>query len=350
MNGIRFCAGWNKYTIEGKEQKYVSRKSIDFMKGWLTLLMVFSHIIKNIAHGFWFTDYVNLTTFSGFLFCFGYITYKIYLSKVHIPKSKVLKGFFKTIITYYLSMILFIVLVERNFSLNNLLDYLLQKKLAGYSEFLITWGYLYLLIILFGSFFKKILNCKYLFLTMLLLSLLFTFVPYKYLTIPWFGPLFGYGDGCFPLFQFAYHYLIGAYFAKENIVFNRKVLLISFLSTGAFVVYTLIFNTYPRSSNPHLLWVIGSSFFIYAYYLLANKIQYCNISSIQNILSHIGKHTLIYLLFSNGVIFSIKYFGFNVANLHINYFMKFTIIIVIYLLTLLVSYCCSAYLDRRNIH
>lgn len=58
--------------------------SIDLFKGVLTLFMIITHILQIFSSNKIFDDitfYVNLTTFSGFMFIFGYTTYNAYISR-----------------------------------------------------------------------------------------------------------------------------------------------------------------------------------------------------------------------------------------------------------------------------
>lgn len=65
---------------------------IDVLKGILTVLMIVAHIFQFFSTNLLldkFGKYVNLTTFSGFMFCFGYVCYIAYAdsSKKHNDKE-----------------------------------------------------------------------------------------------------------------------------------------------------------------------------------------------------------------------------------------------------------------------
>ena len=58
--------------------------SLDLFKGILTILMIFTHVMGIFRYNVYIDIicfYVNLTTFSGFMFSFGYVSYKAYISK-----------------------------------------------------------------------------------------------------------------------------------------------------------------------------------------------------------------------------------------------------------------------------
>ena len=83
--------------------------SIDLFKGILIILMIISHILQLLffsKNELLFNKFVNLITFSGFMFSFGYVTYFAYISK-DIDKltfrKKMIKRFIITMIAFYIS-------------------------------------------------------------------------------------------------------------------------------------------------------------------------------------------------------------------------------------------------------
>ncbi len=75
--------------------------SIDTMKSILIIFMILAHIIQFFPVWWWKTEhisnYVNLTTFSGFMFTFGYVCYKAYIGKEmdsHEFRNKMCRNFF----------------------------------------------------------------------------------------------------------------------------------------------------------------------------------------------------------------------------------------------------------------
>ena len=58
--------------------------SVDFMKSILVILMMMAHVVQFFPCGKIagvFSTYVNLTTFSGFMFTFGFVCYTAYIEK-----------------------------------------------------------------------------------------------------------------------------------------------------------------------------------------------------------------------------------------------------------------------------
>ena len=79
--------------------------SLDMMKGCLTVLMVLSHLTYVVPFdGIGkFNAYVNLTTFSGFMFCFGYVCWKAYIENEREDVvRRLLKGACKSLCAFYI--------------------------------------------------------------------------------------------------------------------------------------------------------------------------------------------------------------------------------------------------------
>ena len=127
--------------------------TIDKMKGLLVVQMILAHTLQFFSQptkvAVTISSYVNLSTFSGFLFCFGYVSYLAYFQK-EWPVRRLLNGFGKTILAYFLSGVGFwIVLAGRPDKIKGLLG---LKELPGYSEFLFSFALLYLCILIFSVF------------------------------------------------------------------------------------------------------------------------------------------------------------------------------------------------------
>ena len=93
--------------------------TIDAVKGLLVIGMVYAHVLQffspmNFHPGFRaVSEYANLITFSGFVFCFGYTNQLAYYSK---PFSNVYRKMLitalKTLIAFYVSGIAFRLLIS----------------------------------------------------------------------------------------------------------------------------------------------------------------------------------------------------------------------------------------------
>ena len=274
----------------------------DYIKGILTILMILSHIANVCGGGNnSFSKYVNLTTFSGFMFCFGYVCYMAYMTKESVPIKRLLLGFIKTIIAYYISAFMYLLLVNKSFL--NIEQYLLQIKLAPYSEFLISWAYMYLVLTIGIPFLNRILKKGYLVFFAVLFSLGMTFVPYDLLDIPWLGPLIGKSTGnYFPIIQYSSYFLVGAYACKKKIKNNWWIMCSCVFSLMIFLLYCYRIQDLPARWQPHFVWIIGGYFFIYVYYLICKQMSNKTKKDLK-ILSFIGENTLSFLVISNFFVF-----------------------------------------------
>ena len=276
--------------------------AIDKLKGILVILMILSHIyeykffpIKFISN--FLTTYINLITFSGFMFCFGYVCYISYINKnikTNQLRKKLLSNFF------ILKIILFI-------------------KLGMFSEFLLSFAFIYIFILLFYPFFKHINNNKIILL--IIISLLSSFIYIPSCNYHLIGVFFSIKKiFSFPIIQYSSFFLIGIYFAKNNIIYNNKIMLISIIGTISYMLYFAINHNLPSRFPPSLFWITGSFFFIYINYLFCKKDKNKN-----TVLELIGNNSLLCLLISNIIIFITKRISiiFNIQNynLIINFFL-----------------------------
>lgn len=283
--------------------------SIDVMKGFITLIMILSHSmvftgLSQKPSSF----YVHLTTFSGFMFCFGYVCNVAYLQKENLPWKKMLRGGIKTILAYYYSAFLYIFLIKHLWDKDSIINILTQRKIAGYSEFLLSWAYLYIIMILLAPLLKFAARSKYICVILILISLGSTFIDYGMLTVPWLGPIIGCcREEYFPLVQYFSYFLIGCYFNQHKKTFSLPIILISIISSLVCLVYCVQFSETPRRCGPSILWIIGGYFFVYAYFLIAKKLvanKHTIPSKITDILSKIGQKTLLFLLVNNTCCFA----------------------------------------------
>jgi|GEM_PF-6295902 len=321
--------------------------AIDYYKAFLVIFMISAHIIQLVGTPneleVKFSDFVNLTTFSGFMFCFGYTTNVAYLSKENLPHKKIFKGFLKTLTTFYIAGIFSIILVQKNMSPKTFTDLLSLQELPSYTEFLCSFAYLYLIIIVFGKGICKITKSLPLTLLFIALSMLSAFIDPDINRIRILGPVVGgYMDYYFPLMQYFAFYLIGARFADR---ISKPLFAISAVS--AIVIKNLYsFNELSEYRfPPKFLFILTGMFFVYVIYTIVygichiinksnnhdndinqkdiyasakgksnidknhnSKYKFYKLVSIfNNEICFISKNTIYYLLFSNIIIFVISY-------------------------------------------
>jgi hypothetical protein len=313
--------------------------SQDYFKGLLVIGMITAHVI--LLNGLenrppmlsWFCVFINLITFSGFLFSFGFIYQKVYSNKKKTVKE-IISISSKTLLAFYFSGLAYHFFFRETISSHFLLKVFLFYNIASYSEFLLSFFLITLLFFIFKKFFNKIVESTLHTVIVVAVCIAFTllplnyrlFIPFTTIEIEQLGLIIGKSKYfSFPVAQYLMFFVIGMYFAKHNIVYNHKAMALATVFTLSFCVYYYLYRTTPSRFPPGTAWVLGSAFFIYAYYLLAKKVlaKY-NIPFLRNI----GKNTLIYLVLSNVLMFairSIKLFEFQYIPL-----LTFLIIAFIY--------------------
>ena len=280
---------------------------IDFFKGILVVMMILAHSLQFFVNlnasvvASKISDYVNLTTFSGFVFAFGYVSYHAYLKKDFLAASKRLFiNMLKLLFAFYISSFAFVVLIRNPFfSTDIVLDVLLVRWLAGYSEFLFSFVCLMVLCTVLFPLLKRLNSTGAL--IIIAVSLIATFIPYRDVN-PILGSFIGGTNfAYFSVVQYFGFFVIGIMFASKEIVFDKKALIIGLAATSVFLVYTHVFGL-PSRFPVSAIWIIGPAGFLYIYYLLAN---YMPISAKTEVLANIGSKSLYYLVFSNILIFAL---------------------------------------------
>ncbi|MEG1427235.1 MAG: hypothetical protein RSC76_06055 [Oscillospiraceae bacterium] len=288
-----------------------TRKSeADFFKGILTLGMILCHVLQ------FFGDeqapgqreivqFVNLITFSGFLFSFGYISYTAYLQKKFSAVwRKMLKNTGKLYAAYCLSGICFYALAERKiFSTERIFDVLLLRKFPGWSEFLIAFALMNLVNILLFSVLKRT-N----FITLAVsaaLSFAACFIPYGEIhgSIP--ALLVGSKDFVtFPILQYSVYFVAGVLFAKQNLWEKKRTYLIGAVPTLGTLLFLCLTGDMPGRFPPHFLYIFGASFVVVLYFWAAKKFSEKK-NPVVGFLNLFGMNSLFALLMSNLFIFGI---------------------------------------------
>ncbi|NLU52190.1 MAG: hypothetical protein GXX10_04905 [Clostridiaceae bacterium] len=288
-------------------------KSIDSFKGILTIFMVYCHCLQFFVNFersrtfYYISEYINLTTFSGFMFAFGYAAHLAYLSK---PFSKagnsILKNAGKTLVAFYVSSLAFRIFIDKvPYNPRVIYDILLFRHMAGWSEFLASFTVIMLVLLAFFFLFKKV-NGLFVALTFVF-SIVMCIVPYMDTSII-VGLVIGDKNGpSFPVLQYLIYFVIGIYFAKGRFEFKWLHLGIAALSSLIFIVYLINKKQLPSRFPPSAPWILGAMLFLYGYYLLSRTISK---NKYMDWLSDIGKNSLYYLLASNILIFAMKSSGF----------------------------------------
>lgn len=315
-------------------------RSIDMLKTLLVIGMILGHCIQLIGNSSIITrcisDLINLITFSGFLFCFGYAVSITYLDKnKNIIGKKLIKNCTELLIVFYLSGVGYTILVNKEFSISKLIKILTLSHIPGYSEFLASFLVLNIFTLIFFNQIKKIIECPKYIVIILVFSLLLTFIPYEYITINQIGLIIGSTQfPCFPILQYCGYYILGMYFQRYKIIFTTRYFILSAIATGIFIKYVMTYKEIPSRFPPSIFWIIGAAGIIYIYYLvsifLATKINK------NNKLYFIGENTLYFLLGSNIILFYLNGIYNVKLNFKINLIVSMLIIILCYILIYIV--------------
>lgn len=286
---------------------------IDIFKGLLVVGMIYCHVLQFFCNtrinpsADVIINIVNVITFSGFVFGFGYTTRIAYLSRdfkdVYL---RILNSAFKILVAFYISGIGFRVFVEgKPLNLQTAIKVLTLSDIPGWSEFLISFTlYILLAAILFKPF-KALLEKKPLFWAIFGLLFLTTLIPYEMVNSPQLGLLIGTKRfAAFPVLQYMPFYLLGMYFQRYEIQFNLRLFSGAFILTGISIV-DIVLNkgALPGRFPPTALWLFSAMLLLYLYYLLSKWMV--KTGPISRFLQLTGQNTLIFLLLSNLTIFSL---------------------------------------------
>lgn len=287
--------------------------SLDFMKMLLVIQMIIAHIIQFFSAGAKteiFSQYANLSTFSGFMFVFGYVGHRAYFCKKDKAFKRLLKGAAKSLVAFYVSGVAITFFIYGNLTKQIFFEILTFKRIQGYSEFLLSYICVYLLMIILKilHYNTKMLN-GYLTCILVLISLGLTFGDYHIITNNILGSVIGtYNYYSFPIVQYMSYFLIGVYLSKNKRVFDPLIMACSIGGTGMFLRYQKMNKMLPERFPPSIYWIIGGWFIVYGYFLLSKLICDKLKIKVPDILLSIGRNTLIFLVASNIVIFAFRYY------------------------------------------
>ena len=319
--------------------------SIDIFKGLLVIGMVYCHILQFFSDPEVYTgaqrviDVVNIVTFSGFVFSFGYVGQLAYYSKpLKAVYGRMLSTAVKTLIAFYISGTYYRLFLDRKpLTWSTVKPILLLQDIPGWSEFLVSFSLIMLVGLVLFKPLTWLIERKLIFWVVVLLLLMTTYFPYDKVTVNQLGLLIGTRKfASFPVVQYFPYYLIGMYVARYRLGWNWKLFLGSFVSTGIFIAYVTVKHGLPERFPPSLFWILSSSFLVYLYFLVAKvltlKMKYTKFLTV------LGQNVLLYLLMSNMMIFTLKHnqdqlllstaegFGFDVGILLlISFFIRIAI-------------------------
>jgi hypothetical protein len=284
---------------------------LDLLKTLLVYGMIGAHVVQLItlaprpeARGF--SDFINLVTFSGFMFAFGI--------GLGLPRGSEgrkrslwqrLRPVLLLLLATYVSSIAFVVLVDKGRLTPTLLyDLLTLTRLFGWSEFLASFFVLYLLMAVMRPLLVGIGQNPWALVSAIGLGLASTL-----LVVDWPLPVLATVVGTtrfpsFPLLAYLPWFFLGIWYGSHPLRWWHSALAAA--ATAGFYYLTATRGGFPERFPPTALWVAGSALFLLLYLAVSRLVaKYVKIPSV---LLLPGRHVLSFLVLSNLIIFATRYF------------------------------------------
>ncbi|MCL4559272.1 MAG: hypothetical protein M1281_01500, partial [Chloroflexi bacterium] len=280
---------------------------IDLMKGLLIIGMVLSHVHSGLNLSVPWLDprrgIPQLTIFSGLFFAFGYGTYKAYLEKTTIPYRRLVLNIIRILLAYYLCVIAYEFFNDHVLSLKSLLSIVQLDFLVPYTEFLLAYVIILILVLIIPRIFNTVARKDILFWPVMGGLLIASLFDYTQNTSVWLSLVIGSETiTSYPVVQYLPLYLMGIYFAQRQIRFSWKFLAGAILAIAGFLVFRG--NGQVSRYPPSFFWIVGSMGAVYVCYLISHLIFF--ITPLQKPLVDIGRHALYWMVMSDLFIFSIS--------------------------------------------
>lgn len=304
----------------GRKTGKMRYEKIDILKGILVLQMIYGHCLQFFAdaeNSFAVAAirYVNLTTFSGFMFCFGFVSYRAYFEReFHEAAPRILKNVVRCLMAFYISSMSYVIFVEKMpLRWEYVSEIVCLKRLAGWSEFLLSFALIMLLEFALHPLLKQKNNkILYILFVIALLSVYIAKVP----RIPIVASFIDGTDGAFfPIIPYSFYFFIGIYLAQNEYVFRKEVAAAAIFGSLLYVVSFGMNHMEPSRFPLSVQYLLGGLGIVYFYFLLAERISNRRETVIVKWVKSIGRNSLFYLLMSNILIFAITASLFYRKNL-----------------------------------
>lgn len=284
--------------------------ALDLFKTLLVVGMVWAHCYQLLSGETSIIEdslslYVNLITFSGFMFAFGWASQIAYFSKLKaMVKRNLMRNFFTLLLVYYISAFGYYTFMGLP-TVKGFLKIIYFWYIPGYSEFLLSFAVLMMVVYLFFDVIIKISQSKKWTAITIVVSLVLTWFPGGFFRLPAVSAFLGVsGMAGFPIVLYSMFFLGGVIYKRADKVISRKYLTLICVSSVIGITYCWRTHSLQRFP-PDVSYLMSAWIPIMAYVLSVNKIC-CKIGG--GVIIHtIGKHTLLFLLVSNLIIFALNF-------------------------------------------
>lgn len=284
---------------------------IDIIKGLFVADMVWSHVMgylglreNRLVDGVW--NIFALVTFSGFVFCMGYIMQVSYLQFDSPPAGKLLRSTGRTMIGYYIAAFGFFIIFRNEFDRELFFSILALRRFGSISEFLLAFALIPLITVLLTRPIKALLQSSdQTFLTVVFLLLLTTFLPTDWVNSTYIGLFIGGPQGSvyYPLLQYFVFFLLGMRYAARNITVGTGHLLAGILALAIFIAALSLGLTFSRFP-PSLAWIVFGAAVFFIWHWAAERLARWPLAA--NILAPIGANSLFFFVASDLLIFGVS--------------------------------------------
>lgn len=282
---------------------------IDIMKGLFVIGMVWSHVsgYTGVRENRWVDGAWNIfavVTFSGFIFCMGYVMQISYFDQTPPPVQKMLRSTWRTLIGYYIAALGYFAIVRHEFDWPLIRNVLLLRQFGNISEFLLAFALIPLVSLALTRPIRCILASERRFFLAVFLLLMTPFIPVNFVHSPYLALFIGSSQGIYyPVLQYYVFFLLGAYYASREVKVGWMHIAISLLCLTIFVgayVNNNMFSRFP----PSFAWLVLGGGGLFLWYWVAERLSAWPFPT--KILAPIGANSLFFLVTSNLMIFSTR--------------------------------------------
>lgn len=283
------------------------------MKTLLVMGMIIAHVYQLLHDNtsiwlHYFSTYINLVTFSGFFFVFGFLYKNIYFSREEEKaKRSMRKSCYKLLGYYYVSALSFVFLFNDGIHHPILLaKTLIFAYIPGYSEFLLSFFAVNVACLILFRHICNILENNVLWLIFGAVSLCATNFPYEIVPIAALGSIIGSTRSpCFPIIQYGIYFIMGVCALNKQ---GKYLWIIGSLILSTIALFIIAKGGgIPKRFPPHFLWISMGLVTTWIYFYGSQWIYDYLPQYIRNCVVLCGKHTIDFLIISNVTLFILSY-------------------------------------------